>query len=275
MALPICALAAEGFHISEVPAAVQNCWDRAVSMEGSGAIVEATLVNEDTVDVFILTAYHIFDVKKKLMGATKLDPKSMISIDFDRRDQDCRGKCKGGESTWESLAWGVDEVYPDAANEIALMKVRISREKYGDFEKIKSRLKTIPPIEMANCEGLKAGDPVYAIGFPEVSLRPPRLQKVKIAEWNVKQKRWSTGVFLNQQMLPEYMHNYSKRPNYMEKFTYDVIAGLSGGPICDSRGRLVGVNSGGGYADTSAHRGLSVSPSCREVRKLLNAHLSK
>jgi serine protease Do len=89
-------------------------------------------------------------------------------------------------------------------------------------------------VEMGNSQKLSVGDAVFAAGFPNWHwLNPNAIEDTR--NWGLKAFRLTAGRV---GMLPE----KSFFEGYQLGYTNDIAVGMSGGPILDSRGRLVGVN---------------------------------
>jgi|GEM_PF-3868027 len=109
-------------------------------------------------------------------------------------------------------------------NDLGLFLVSVSKELYDSTEPLK-----FP--EESECLA-RIGQKNYLIGFPAVSIRDQRDQKVKIEDPQTIRKRWSQGLFAS---VGE------ENPLDRVGTTADVIEGNSGSPVLDEQGRLRGV----------------------------------
>lgn len=94
-------------------------------------------------------------------------------------------------------------------------------------------------VAIADSENLAIGDPVYAAGFPSWQ----RLEENAIAEtrdWGTKAYRLTSGRVA---MLPE----KSLQEGYQLGYTNDIELGMSGGPVLDRNGHLIGINGKSKY----------------------------
>lgn len=92
---------------------------------------------------------------------------------------------------------------------------------------------------MGDSQNLAIGDPVYAAGFPSWQ----RLDANAIAEtrdWGTKAFRLTSGRVA---MLPE----KSLQEGYQLGYTNDIELGMSGGPVLDRNGHLIGINGKSKY----------------------------
>ena len=89
-------------------------------------------------------------------------------------------------------------------------------------------------VEMGNSAKLSVGDGVVAAGFPNWHwINAQAIEDTR--SWGLKAFRLTAGRV---GMLPE----KSFLEGYQLGYTNDIAEGMSGGPVLDSRGRLVGVN---------------------------------
>lgn len=94
-------------------------------------------------------------------------------------------------------------------------------------------------VAIGNSENLAIGDPVYAAGFPSWQWQ----QENEIAEtrdWGTKAYRLTSGRVA---MLPE----KSLQEGYQLGYTNDIELGMSGGPVLDRNGYLIGINGKSKY----------------------------
>ncbi|MEH1940983.1 MAG: serine protease [Nostoc sp.] len=86
---------------------------------------------------------------------------------------------------------------------------------------------------------LKVGDTVYAVGFPNWHWKNPKtIQNTR--DWGLKAYKLTTGII---GMMPE---NYLKR-GYQIGITNNIYRGMSGGPLFNQQGQLVGINGRSKY----------------------------
>lgn len=90
-------------------------------------------------------------------------------------------------------------------------------------------------VEIGKAETLHSGDPLYAAGFPNYYLPSDR-------SYLESTHKWGKEAFLITQGI---MKMYSPKPmlqGYSLGYTNIVRDGMSGGPVLDRKGRLVGIN---------------------------------
>jgi serine protease Do len=92
-----------------------------------------------------------------------------------------------------------------------------------------------PVVQLGNSDTLTAETPVFSAGFPNYYLiNQDAIEDTR--DWGRKAFRLTTGkvmMLLNNQSLPE---------GYRLGYTNDVEVGMSGGPVLNERGELVGIN---------------------------------
>jgi serine protease Do len=87
--------------------------------------------------------------------------------------------------------------------------------------------------EMSNSNALSVGDAVYAAGFPNWHFTPGRAEETR--DWGLKAYRLTQGRV---EML-------SRKPlesGYQIGYSNNIETGMSGGPILNQNGELIGVN---------------------------------
>ncbi|QIZ70441.1 trypsin-like peptidase domain-containing protein [Oxynema aestuarii AP17] len=94
-------------------------------------------------------------------------------------------------------------------------------------------------VEIAESQSLSVGDPVYVAGFPKWhGTNPDRVEDT--SDWGWDAYRLTTGevgMLLNRPLERGYGLGY----------TNDIETGMSGGPVLDRYGRLVGINGRSKY----------------------------
>jgi S1-C subfamily serine protease len=89
-------------------------------------------------------------------------------------------------------------------------------------------------VEMGDSNALSVGAPVYASGFPNWQfINPNAVEDTR--EWGLRAFRLTTGRV---EMLPR----RSLLRGYQIGYTNEVEQGMSGGPVLNSNGQLVGIN---------------------------------
>jgi serine protease Do len=87
--------------------------------------------------------------------------------------------------------------------------------------------------EMGNSNALSAGDTVYAAGFPNWHFTPGLAEETR--DWGLRAYRLTQGKV---EML-------SRKPlesGYQIGYSNDIETGMSGGPILNQKGELIGIN---------------------------------
>ncbi|MEZ2318293.1 MAG: serine protease [Microcoleus sp.] len=93
--------------------------------------------------------------------------------------------------------------------------------------------------EIGNSNKLSVGDGVYAAGFPNWHwINSESIEKTR--NWGLKAFKLTTGKV---GMLPD----KSLESGYQLGYTNDIAEGMSGGPVLDSSGKLVGINGKSKY----------------------------
>lgn len=87
---------------------------------------------------------------------------------------------------------------------------------------------------IADSRALAIGDPIYASGFPNWHWTNSNAVE-ETRDWGTKAFRLTSGKVA---MLPE----RSLQEGYQLGYTNDVEQGMSGGPVLDQYGRLIGIN---------------------------------
>ena len=88
--------------------------------------------------------------------------------------------------------------------------------------------------QIGSLDYLSFGQPVYAAGFPNrhsINSHDP----ISISKWGLKTLKITSGTI---EMLP----NLSLSRGYQLGYTNEVENGMSGGPVLDAQGRLIGIN---------------------------------
>lgn len=93
---------------------------------------------------------------------------------------------------------------------------------------------------IGNFEALSIGDPVYASGFPNWRLNSNTLQETR--DWGLKAFQLTQGKV---GMLP----SIPLQQGYQLGYTNQIEPGMSGGPVFNKYGQLVGINGGLSYPD--------------------------
>jgi S1-C subfamily serine protease len=91
---------------------------------------------------------------------------------------------------------------------------------------------------LGNSKDLSVGEPVYASGFPNYQYQGSNSVEETL-NWGLKAYRLTTGtiaMLLSNQSLPR---------GYQLGYTNDIEPGMSGGPVLDRQGRLIGINGRG------------------------------
>lgn len=87
--------------------------------------------------------------------------------------------------------------------------------------------------EIGNSSALSAGDTVYAAGFPNWHFTPGRAEETR--DWGLRAYRLTQGK----------VEMISRKPlesGYQIGYSNDIETGMSGGPILNQKGELIGVN---------------------------------
>ncbi|WP_199249322.1 serine protease [[Phormidium] sp. ETS-05] len=93
--------------------------------------------------------------------------------------------------------------------------------------------------EIADNNRLNIGDVVYAAGFPSwYEISENKITNTR--EWGFRAFRWTTGTV---GMLPE----TPLEEGYQLGYTNNIVSGMSGGPILNQQGELVGINGRSAY----------------------------
>jgi len=89
-------------------------------------------------------------------------------------------------------------------------------------------------VEMGNSDALVTGEEVYAAGFPNwYWINPKAIESTR--DWGMRAFRLTRG---NVGMIAE----RSLKRGYQLGYTNEIENGMSGGPVLDSNGRLIGIN---------------------------------
>lgn len=94
---------------------------------------------------------------------------------------------------------------------------------------------TYSVVEIGKSETLRSGDPLYAAGFPNYYLASDRSYLESTHNWGTKAFLLTKGT----------LKMYAPKPllqGYSLGYTNIVRDGMSGGPVLDRNGRLVGIN---------------------------------
>lgn len=248
------------FRIGPAPEAVNACWEATVGMDlngpnGSGVIIRLDALENDTYDVYVLTANHAWQGWLKEVDYNEKVALSGAALDFDMHVYWSKKTAVNGMKVYNGehipLAWGAKGVVTNWKNDLALLKFEIRKEMHGPnntrLENIEifgnrlERLKNLKIPKMANCKDLHRGDTAYIIGFPRIWDKPS-LDK-HIEEPGVVQKRWTRGVFTGEK---GYMEEIDGRPSpLLAKVMGDGFKGNSGGPVCNEKGDVIGITSAG------------------------------
>lgn len=94
-------------------------------------------------------------------------------------------------------------------------------------------------VEIAESQSLSVGDPVYVAGFPKWhGTNPDRVEDTRDWGWDAyRLTAGQVGMLLNRPLERGYGLGY----------TNDIETGMSGGPVLDRYGRLVGINGRSKY----------------------------
>ena len=94
-------------------------------------------------------------------------------------------------------------------------------------------------VQIAESESLSIGDPVYVAGFPKWHwMNPDQVEDTR--DWGWAAYRLSTGQV-------GMLLNLPLERGYGLGYTNDIETGMSGGPVLDRSGRLVGINGRSKY----------------------------
>lgn len=98
-------------------------------------------------------------------------------------------------------------------------------------------------VEMGDSNLIEVGDSVYAAGFPNwaSSSSSSRRGTYDTRDWGLKAYQLTKGTI--EMLLPQ-----SLESGYQIGYNNDIQNGMSGGPVLDSRGRLIGINGRAKYA---------------------------
>lgn len=225
------AQAKEGFNLKAealmVP--ISKAWDSTFIVLGdkgnSYKVGTAFLVKKELHDnsttLYFLTSEHFlrpFCAKKGLCKKTFLAQNADLLRD---------GKTTRLRSL-QGLVFDQIELVQKSRNpDLALLKVSLSSQqrKFPD------------PIVISNSCFLQKGEPLYSIGFPDISVRNfPSL--VAIENQESIRKRWSTGVFVR---FNKSDFNDNSKTQRWAGTTVDALGGNSGGPLLNKYGEVVGV----------------------------------
>lgn len=91
---------------------------------------------------------------------------------------------------------------------------------------------------LGNSKDLSVGEPVYASGFPNYQYQGSNSVEETL-NWGLRAYRLTAGtiaMLLSNQSLPR---------GYQLGYTNDIEPGMSGGPVLDREGRLIGINGRG------------------------------
>ncbi len=91
---------------------------------------------------------------------------------------------------------------------------------------------------LGNAKNLSVGESVYASGFPNYQYQGSN-SVAETLNWGLRAYRLTTGtvaLLLSNQSLPR---------GYQLGYTNDIEPGMSGGPVLDRQGRLIGINGRG------------------------------
>jgi hypothetical protein len=92
-----------------------------------------------------------------------------------------------------------------------------------------------PTVALGDSNALTAGTPVYASGFPNYRFYREQDLLASTASWGVRAYQFTEGQYR--------MSIDSPLPGgYQLGYTNNVEQGMSGGPVLDAQGRLVGIN---------------------------------
>lgn len=87
--------------------------------------------------------------------------------------------------------------------------------------------------EMADSTTLALGDEIYAAGFPNWHFEPGLAEETR--DWGLRAYRLTQGTV---ELLP----TKALKDGYQIGYTNDIAVGMSGGPLLNKNGRLVGIN---------------------------------
>lgn len=116
---------------------------------------------------------------------------------------------------------------------------RLQSSQFGDKDLALVQFasdRTYQVAAIGDSNALSIGDPVYAAGFP--SWHWVNSQAIEdTRNWGIRAFRFTEGIV---KMLPE----KSLQQGYQLGYTNEIESGMSGGPVLDKEGRLIGVNGG-------------------------------
>ena len=226
------ASAEEGFFFKPtLPKQLHSAWDATFLIQyKDGALASAFVIDKQPITkrrvrLLFLTSGHIVQGHcPKAFGSCKSIQSISSSEGVGRNDN---------AVLMNHRDWTITEavvVDYDLGNDLALLETVVRAEKYQD-------LKPIP--RYTNCSQLKRDQPVYVIGFPNVSRRTAP-DALTIPDKDHVIRRWSRGVIvvgiLNNDVSKELQERHHKIGT-----TADSIFGNSGGPGLTADGEFFGV----------------------------------
>ena len=218
----------EGFGLeNNVPGEVVEAWnsvfvfyiDTPVDPDFGSAFLVEKIDRGSTVDMYFLTNEHV--VRKYCPGQGRCQ--SAILKQNMRMNYNDGGEAFHAELNVTAF-YNITVVSRSVSPDLALLKVSTSKAVADRYE----------PLAIGSCQ-LFQGQPLYAIGFPNVTRRPN--PGVVIERSKFVTKRWSAGVYV-----------IDRKDKDAEGITHELIAtsvdamgGSSGGPILNAAGEVVGV----------------------------------
>lgn len=261
------ASAREGFSdCGQVPDFLRPCHRATVKIGGNplghtGTIVRIDQIDNNTIDVYMLSAWHPFAAL----------PTSEIASHMPLYFQMQTTPTNRIGTSAEHPPWtGMTIVSKDPANDLVLVKSRITRNpigpnqeriaaertggllgpaEFGDaaFNRRRAYLAATTPARIGNCHDFRVGSAAHAISFPRTEdRRPPESQNVAIPNWRNFCKRWSQGVLTSRTLDgARGRQRLSTNPQPLVGLTVDSVEGSSGAALFDANCGIVGIVSHG------------------------------
>ncbi len=235
------AFSAEGFDSDPkaLPPAVANAWnstfivilDRGTTLFYGTTFLTNVAVNGLQTYLYFLTARHVIDEDcSEGVICTRM---RLVQVAHSIKERSPNGQIGMRFDQLSGLLLNqVSVIYSDAMADFAILRVVIDGNR-----------KPLPPTTALSesCD-MRIGEPLYAIGFPDLSARtyPPG---ANIEQPNSIFKRWSHGLLVNYHRVQN-QANVKNAPFWIGT-TIDTLPSSSGSPVFNANGQVLGLITGG------------------------------